>query len=81
MTPAAHVKPIAADRRYRWSQTGHDGARLDRPRTACRNICLPQSRIFVVASTGFDMRVRPVHQSSRWRQQVPAAPAATIKSP
>ncbi len=81
MTPAANVKPIAADRRFRWSQTGHDGARLDHPSTACGNICLAQSRISVVALTGFKMRVDPLDQSSRRRQQVPAAPAATIKSP
>jgi len=81
MTPAAHVKPIAADRRYRGSQTGHDGARLDHRSTACRNICLAQSRISVVALTGFEMRFGPVDQGSPWRQWLPAAPAATIKSP
>jgi hypothetical protein len=81
MTPAAYVKPIAADRRFRWSQTGHDGARLDHPRTACRNICLAQSRISVVALTGFDLRVGPLDQGPRWRQRAPAAPAPTIKSP
>jgi hypothetical protein len=81
MTAAALVKPIAADRRFRWSQTGHDGARLDHPSTACPNICLAQSRISVVASTGFEMRLGPIHQGSRWRQQAPTAPAATIKSP
>ena len=81
MTPAELVKPIAADRHYRWSETGHDGARLDHPSTACRNICLAQSRISVVALTGFKIRIDPLDQNSRWRQQVPAAPAATIKSP
>lgn len=81
MTAAAHVKPIAADRRSRWSQTGHDGARLDHPSTACQNIRLAQSRISVVALTGFKMRVDPVDQPSPWRQQAPAVPAATIKSP
>ena len=81
MSPAAHVKPIAADCRIRWLQTGHDGARLDHPGTACPNICLAQSRISVVAWTGFKMCVRSVDQPSRCRQQAPAAPAATIKSP
>jgi hypothetical protein len=64
MTAAAHLKPIAAVRRFRWSQTGHDGARLDHPSTACRNICLAQSRISVVALTGFKMRVHQVDQPS-----------------
>ena len=81
MTPAAHVKLIAADRRFRWSQTGHDGARLDHPRTACRNICLAQSRISVVALTRFELHVGPLDHGSRWCQRAPAAPAATIKSP
>jgi len=81
MTAAAHLKPIAADRRYRGSQTGHDGARLDHRSTACRNICLAQARISVVALTDFEKHGGPVDQGSRWRQQAPAAPAATIKSP